>query len=109
MTEDGVYRVYTSLSLPRLIESPGTTGGGVSTDSASPTCLRSGISSGAGFLRRFRIRYRMGSVSPRGDADVDDDDKEVADDVPSTLPLPLVTANSYCRGSDELESRLRWR
>jgi len=58
--------------------------------SASPTCLRSDTSR---FFRRFLAAKRNGGgVSPR--------------DGP---PSSLVTAGCYCRGSDELESRLRCR
>jgi len=57
--------------------------------SASPTCLRSDISMLFSLLCTIYLNDN-GSVSPR--------------DFGS-----LVTTDCYCRGSDELESLLRWR
>lgn len=59
-------------------------------DSASPTCRRSVTS--IALLRRLRIINCKGSVNPWGAG-----------------PLPLMTADCYCRGSDELESLFKCR
>lgn len=61
--------------------------------SVSPTCLRSETS--RSLSRFFMYLSDDGSVNPW-------------DAVPG-LPLPLMTAGCYCRGSDELDNLLRCR
>lgn len=73
---------YSWLSPPE--ERPDPTLPVLTMDSASPTCLRSVISL---VFRRFCL---SDNVNPR-------------------VVVPLMTANCYWRGSEELESRFRWR
>lgn len=74
---------YNSLSLPGERTDP-VAPCGLTMDSASPTCLRSVTS------LPFNRLCLIVSVNPR-------------------VAVPLMTANCYWRGSDELESLLRWR
>jgi hypothetical protein len=63
--------------------------------SASPTCFRSETS----LFFKFICLYFNCNVNPWA----------VERDLLHPVELSLMTANCYCRGSDELESLLRWR